>query len=85
MSNGKIVWESCGQRYLALPRDHRGGYKCFCCAFGFSPKPRSRCPKDKDNNLLCNFGHGFTFKRLAIVAKPNHEPRAASTEMLLVD
>lgn len=64
MQNGHLIWEWNGQRFLALPRDHREGYKCYHCCFAFTPHARRVCPADKDGNRLCEFGHGFTFKRL---------------------
>jgi len=69
MSNGKIIWEIHGQRFLAIPRDHREGAKCIGCYFAFHG--RRNCPVDKSGNRLCDFGHGMRFKRLAILpAKP---------------
>ena len=73
MQNGQLIWETNGQRFLALPYDHREDYKCAKCCFGLTPHARRNCPSDKDGNRLCNFGHGFTFKRLPNRIKPTLE------------
>ncbi len=72
MQNGHLVYEAQnGQRYLALPRDRRESWKCYHCCF--ASRQRNTCPHDRDGNFLCDFGHGFTFKRIPQLAKPRLE------------
>jgi len=75
--SGHIIWEIHGQRYLAIPRDHREGHKCGSCHFAF--RGRVGCPVDKSGYRICDFGHGMRFKRLA--QKP---PRPAVPEQLML-
>lgn len=87
MQNGHLVWESGGARYVALPKDRRNAFKCYGCHFSFTPGPRRLCPRDKGGNMLCEFGHGFVFRRIGQpehAAEKQETPGAAAVQLMLI-
>ena len=61
---GHIVYEVAGRRYVMIPRDHSIQPRCSRCAF-FTQRPGEfflPCPADARGNLVCAYGHHWTFK-----------------------
>ena len=62
---GHLIYEVGNLRFVALPRDRRNPMRCGGCAmFCVMIGHQTKCPVDKDKNLICRQGHGWTWKRI---------------------